>query len=84
MLGPPADARAAPSKPLARLPAPPRQGAAWKARTASHYRHKNDAPGSISVFEAFSAAYWGRRRDVSASPATATASGAGVLGGKLQ
>ena len=59
------------------------QGSEWKARTAAHYRHKDDAPGSISIFEAFSASYWGRRRDVAANPVAATASGAGTLGGKL-
>ena len=41
--------------------------------------HKDEDIGKITAWAAFSPAHWARRREVAASPQTATASGATVL-----
>ena len=55
------------------------QGAAWKARVARHYLHKDDSLHDLSIFNAFNLAYWVRRSQVQADPIQFTREGTGKV-----
>ena len=55
------------------------QGVAWKARVARHYMHKDDSLHDLSIFNAFSLAYWVRRSQVQDDPSQFTRFGTGKV-----